>query len=1214
MNKNILNRFLGILLLIMSSMYVTAQDRLFIYRNTGEVNGFLYKDIQSISCSNIDTLGMHHSDFVSQEIQTKDSTYLIPLTEIDSISFHAPSIVYKKGVVKLDNIRKYIVSASNTSILLSPSIPHNLIPQEGNKIATLLVDNLFPMGYAGEVLNVTTNENGCVELICSPVDIEDIFDSYYRSFNGYGENSTNQAKALKVQEQTNSGDFVIPINDISSSIDIELGDKININKFPAEISGNLTAGINCSALNIKGYDLVVPDRGHVRHVIMEGEFSTEEAFSFNVSKTDTTKSKDIPFPGHFEGPIGIPFLAYFYQFGVFYRLSCSITAGIEFNQRWHLEYSYNSSQNKLPTFKLTPNGNDHSNGPICLKGTAAAGIYGEVGIKPWIVDKDAIGKVSGRFEAGIELEAKGYDVNDLITAGTSTKLYDAIIEDPLVKLNFYESLSATAKLGPLKETWTLFKGRIGTGLSLGAQVPSFSNVVCNRVGETENVRVTSQIGLNCFLPFKTGFALLDNSNKKISTTYYDKEYYKSNYTSFGVEIANVKKKNKYKAYPIINLLGYDILCNPSVDVKGDFDVQTVGVESVGKTSATIVGYVEGKHSEHGMRYYSPSTHSWILLKSAGVKEERYSASLTGLSPHTEYQYSAYIIVDGTTYYGDIRTFKTGYDEEPAITPLAITGGANGISATNATIDCEFQKIPSEATCGYSLYALTSGFETGISENPLGCFEGVRSVNLKGLIPSTTYCYSAYVYYNGRYYDGASKYFTTKTPTGKATISSVTSTSAKIHCNYKYVPDGAICGFYLWDDENDYGYISKEEYEAKNLSWGKTYYVKPCIKLGEYEYSSEIETFTTLKPEAITGKTTDITQNSAICFASFKNVPEGANCYLCLRYTDSGDYTYVKMEAKENISQEWQKLTAGHKYYYWATIVYNGEEFIGEELSFETKSIPVELSNFVVTKAEWKRNGFEFNGDTYKFKYNASITAKLKDATNVEDWGYAYLAPNGSHAHISLAANGNSFVDNRYAYCRNEPESSVILYGYVKYHGMETIIYDDGWEYPLVYDEEPTITYQSAEITSVENEPKYDSDGSYLFTWFTARLKYVIKITGGYWIDKVQPVIYDNGSWSYNGGKTNIPGDGLYSVTTSMSYDQTSNMDWSTGYSILLSDGTMTYSTNTLDFGGTPENPIISVGNSLNKSQKNRNKRNTNSNVNKLTKPTFSNLQFSEIEQ
>lgn len=1209
-NKSSLRTVLLVLLMLTSYVHLFAQDRLFVYRNTGEINAFKYSDIIEISCGNIDSLGVFHEEFISQEIKTVDSLYLIPLAEIDSISFHSPSNVYKEGVRNIDDLRKYILSATSNTLLLSSSIPKELVPNVGEKIVTLLIDDILPMGFAGEVNNISERTDGCTEVTCLLLALDDIFYSYYCSFEDTREQ--NLAKARVKDQDNEEGKFAITFNKISSSLEFGVQDEeAKILGFPVEVSGKFGASIECPDLRLVGYDIVVPDRGHVRHVTMEGNFTTKETFNFSVSKR---KSRDIPFPiiGHFEAPTGVPLLSYFYEFGLFYDLSCSINAGVEFTQNWHLQYYYDSSDNKNPQFEMKPVGGTTSNGPICIKGSAKGGVYGEIGVKPVAIDKDAIGKVSGRFEAGIEIAAKGYDVNDLITAGNNTRLYDELASDPFIKANFYESLSATAKIGPIKGTWEIFKGKIGAGLTLGAQIPSFSNVVCNRVSGTNDVRVISKIGNDCILQFNTGFTVFDNSNHKVKTVYYDEAYCKSNYSSFGIEIPDLDKNNKYKIYPIVKVLGYEILCNPSVEVKGNFDVVTVGTNSVGEYSAVIAGYVEGNHAEHGMRYRKMLGNSgWTTIKDSGTKEGNYSVSLSSLESRTEYEYSAYIVFEGKTYYGETLSFRTGYKEDPTITPIAITGGSSNVKSTSAMIECSYDKIPQEATCGYSIYAQTSSFIAEISEENLGYFEGTRRITLSNLMPATTYCYSAFVYYNGKYYDGRTKYFTTATPEAFAEVVDVKATSANIKCDFKDVPDGATCGFYLWSEEMDFGLIERKEYNMQGLDIDKTYYVRPVVQYNGIEYPSETSTFKTLKPLAITGKSDNIMCSTARCFASYENVPEGAKCFMSIKYDENSEQINVELDPNKNVSHDWSELAAGHEYIYWATILFDDVLYEGEQRNFTTKKIPVELSNFSVEKSEWKRNGFEVNGHNYYFKYNCSITATLKDSYNIADWGYAYRDPNGDISLISLLGKGSSYTDTRYSYCRDEAQDWVELCPYVKFKEQDEKIFGEGWQYPLVYDEEPSISFESAEITSVDAEPKYDSSGNYLFTWYTAGMKYVIRINGGYWIDYIQPIIYDNGSWSYNGGKTRVPGDGLYSVNTNLSYDNEANMNWSTGYCIILTDGSVIYTTNEIVVGGIPEQPSVSVGSSYaNVRKKSKTKSNTILQNEDVHLPIFGELDFS----
>lgn len=188
---------------------------------------------------------------------------------------------------------------------------------------------------------------------------------------------------------------------------------------------------------------------------------------------------------------------------------------------------------------------------------------------------------------------------------------------------------------------------------------------------------------------------------------------------------------------------------------------------------------------------------------------------------------------------------------------------------------------------------------------------------------------------------------------------------------------------------------------------------------------------------------------------------------------------------------------------------------------------------------------------------------------------------------------------------NKPElNEYTVYPLVKYMGMELLAE------PSAILDDVRITFKHAEISSVKSEPKYNDDGEYLFTWYTTRFKYVIQISGSDSIDYIQPVIYDNGTWTYNGGKTKVPGNGLFSVTSSMSYDNDANMNWKTGYVIKLKDGSTKYSSNTLQFGGTPESPTISIGENPNSNIKSIRKIGTEGNSNI---PTFDNLIFERIK-
>lgn len=211
-------------------------------------------------------------------------------------------------------------------------------------------------------------------------------------------------------------------------------------------------------------------------------------------------------------------------------------------------------------------------------------------------------------------------------------------------------------------------------------------------------------------------------------------------------------------------------------------------------------------------------------------------------------------------------------------------------------------------------------------------------------------------------------------------------------------------------------------------------------------------------------------------------------------------------------------------------------------------------------------------------------------------------------------NGYSVYDyngpssSAYATFYNKPSKEpYIVYPLVKFGDLEMIA-----EPSAEAVENAGITFKSAEILDINAEPKYNGDGDYLFTWYTTKFKYVIQIEGSDSIDYVQPIIFDNGSWNYNGGKTRVPGNGLFAVTTSMSYDSDANMNWSTGYEITLKNGEVIYSTNNLQIGGTPANPTITVTEPATLS-KPENFRAKSKSDQKLSYPIFEEIKIVKIE-
>jgi hypothetical protein len=136
--------------------------------------------VAEIRYSKLDTLNLEHSDFVSQEIVTADSTYRIMLSAIDSVGFVQPEVIYNPNlriVHKgnngwfIDNHSCSLYYNTNTN-LISYSIadtPSEYLPHVGDVFYYPDPDG----GWCVKTVSVTENE-GYMQAKFEPYEFEDI--------------------------------------------------------------------------------------------------------------------------------------------------------------------------------------------------------------------------------------------------------------------------------------------------------------------------------------------------------------------------------------------------------------------------------------------------------------------------------------------------------------------------------------------------------------------------------------------------------------------------------------------------------------------------------------------------------------------------------------------------------------------------------------------------------------------------------------------------------------------------------------------------------------------------------------------------------------------------------------------------------------------------------------------------------------------------------
>ncbi len=229
--KHFAQLLVSLVLMVLPPLTSQAQgvsDAFYIYQNDGHFNGFFYDEVIEIRYSKLDTLNLEHSDFVSQEIVTADSTYRIMLAAIDSVGFVQPEIIenpHMRNVIK-EGIPNYLLSKEDLVLTFSKLMPADLIPKVNDVLADFSTDGT---GYSGKVVSVDTSGSNIVVQL---KDIESIHDLYrqFVSIEEYArdENGNNLGRRVAGKPELNTGIY----NRRSS-------DKFDFNIFNFSLSGHL---------------------------------------------------------------------------------------------------------------------------------------------------------------------------------------------------------------------------------------------------------------------------------------------------------------------------------------------------------------------------------------------------------------------------------------------------------------------------------------------------------------------------------------------------------------------------------------------------------------------------------------------------------------------------------------------------------------------------------------------------------------------------------------------------------------------------------------------------------------------------------------------------------------------------------------------------------------------------------------------------------------
>jgi surface protein len=301
-------------------------------------------------------------------------------------------------------------------------------------------------------------------------------------------------------------------------------------------------------------------------------------------------------------------------------------------------------------------------GQFMFEGSAASGVYGEIGVA--LLAKKLLS--SGfRFEAGVEV-------------GGEIMLYNADKDVAQYSTSVYEKLRATelyvkpfCKVGLEARMLSVGKGDINiferkwTGDTFKL-VPSFANTTLIREpSDPHLLKASTKAFARSLFPCDLGFRLIKEGSDT-STDCNNLLHYANTPQTYEHYFTIEDFGKKYTLYPIVELLGLGISMRalPGAELKLDIKPITLRAEEITDTTAMVWGKIENHDLmngtvKYGLGYIEAGRASHVKYVAHSIdKNGNYSVKFKALKPNTTYQYYAYIIINGETYYGESKEFTT----------------------------------------------------------------------------------------------------------------------------------------------------------------------------------------------------------------------------------------------------------------------------------------------------------------------------------------------------------------------------------------------------------------------------------------------------------------------------------------------------------------------------------------------------------------------------
>ena len=440
-----------------------------------------------------------------------------------------------------------MVSQDSLTIIFRTDTPSDLLPRKKDKLVYLRQTDLFPTGFAGEIVEIV-KENGNYKVDCTLTSLSDIFVRYYSTSNDKVQTRAIDPIYGHGEAIWEAKDLTYPLTDELLPFISEESDDDDVFSVDNDVSISLSPKVS-----LRGTLIVTPEEGTYVCVSSNGTFDVTSNFSLNGSlKVD----KVWRFTGNKRWQARIPncpFLVAFVDPGVFVDASLDASVDATVNQKVSSAFLLNMStkrrgnlRNQPLTFKVQDTNFDVGGS---VKGELNAGVYTEIGVAVNDIGfcKNDIAKLYARGEVGIhvggDLEVNSKFLKEGIK---NTEAYETLrnsgiwsnfywgaaigyqLDLPIINLNFGQKIE--------------WEGHIGEPLFDKCLAPTITSPNAYREhGDFSTITAKAEVEGDCLMPVEVGFGAFDTNGNKLVSKYYGKKFANENssFADYSVALENM---------------------------------------------------------------------------------------------------------------------------------------------------------------------------------------------------------------------------------------------------------------------------------------------------------------------------------------------------------------------------------------------------------------------------------------------------------------------------------------------------------------------------------------------------------------------------------------------------------------------------------------------------------------------------------------------------